>query len=238
MIRLLKDIAKKAICIIPLDWLSKVMSWKMGYPVTSFAPDGEDLILQNMFLRKEHGFYVDVGAHHPIRFSNTYLLYKKGWNGINIDAMPGSMEIFNKLRPRDINIEAAISEKFQTLTYHSFKEPAYNTLSKETAEKVEQNGIKKVGTFEISTKRLGDILSENLPAGTQINILSIDVEGFDLDVLRSNDWTKFKPSVIAVEEIGFDAENPNRSNIFNYLKQQGYHLEIASPKTVFYRRTV
>ncbi len=74
--------------------------------------------------KKTTGFYVDVGAHHPLRFSNTYKFYKRGWHGINIDAMPGSMDLFNRLRHRDINLERAVSDSKQILTYYAFNEPA------------------------------------------------------------------------------------------------------------------
>ena len=74
-----------------------------------YSQNGEDLILNRFLENKEKGFFIDVGAHHPIRFSNTYLFYKKGWSGINIDAMPGSMTKFNKIRPKDINIAHRLS---------------------------------------------------------------------------------------------------------------------------------
>jgi len=71
----------------------------------SFAQEGEDRVLYRMFQGRfgRPGFYVDVGAHHPTRFSNTYLFYRMGWRGINLDAMPGSMAAFARARPRDIN---------------------------------------------------------------------------------------------------------------------------------------
>ena len=68
------------------------------------------MILRRIFIGKLTGFYVDIGAHHPKRFSNTYIFYQRGWRGINIDAKPGTKEVFNKLRPRDINLEVPISE--------------------------------------------------------------------------------------------------------------------------------
>src|SRR6186713_1276577 len=74
------------------------------YYSISYSQEGEDLILKRFFSEKSGGFYVDVGAHHPKRFSNTYMFYKEGWSGINIDAMPGSMKLFNKVRSKDINL--------------------------------------------------------------------------------------------------------------------------------------
>lgn len=73
---------------------------------------------------------MDVGAHHPKRFSNTHYFYKKGWRGINIDAMPGGMRLFRKIRPKDINLEIAISDKKRVLTYYVFNDHALNGFSK------------------------------------------------------------------------------------------------------------
>ncbi|HIB94217.1 MAG TPA: SAM-dependent methyltransferase, partial [Candidatus Lambdaproteobacteria bacterium] len=100
-----------------------------------FSQEGEDVILRRIFEDQKNGFYIDIGAHHPKRFSNTYYFYDRGWEGINIDATPGSMKIFQKFRPRDINLEIAISEKEQQLTYFMFNEPALNSFSKSLSDK-------------------------------------------------------------------------------------------------------
>lgn len=104
-----------------------------SYATQSYSQEGEDIILRRIFECKTNGFYIDVGAHHPKRFSNTYLFYKKGWNGINIDAMPGSMVLFRKLRSRDINIEAAITNEKREMSFFMFDEPALNTFDKDLA---------------------------------------------------------------------------------------------------------
>lgn len=88
----------------------------------SFSQEGEDMILRKLLDRKTTGFYIDVGAHHPQRFSNTYFFYLKGWSGINIDPIPGRMKLFNQLRNRDINLEIGISESKKSLTYYIFNE--------------------------------------------------------------------------------------------------------------------
>ena len=77
----------------------------------SYAMDGEDAAI-NVFNKKtEKGFYVDIGAHHPIQRNNTHLLFKKGWEGINIDVNKFSIDLFNFLRPRDLNLQIAVSDK-------------------------------------------------------------------------------------------------------------------------------
>lgn len=90
--------------------ISNILHWDKFFE-KSYSQEGEDLILKRFFSNKEKGFYIDIGAHHPKRFSNTYLFYSKGWNGINIDAMPGSMRLFNQIRKRDLNLEVPIAKK-------------------------------------------------------------------------------------------------------------------------------
>src|SRR6187431_556967 len=104
-----------------------------GYSLKSYSQEGEDLILNRILEKKTCGFYVDVGAHHPKRFSNTYLFYQKGWRGINIDAMPGSMAEFRNFRPRDINIEAAVGAA-KEIPFYVFDEKALNTFDSNLAE--------------------------------------------------------------------------------------------------------
>ena len=77
----------------------------------SFAQEGEDMILKRIFEGVRSGFYIDIGAFHPSKFSNTYYFYLRGWSGINIDPQPGVKSLFDKMRPRDINLELAISDQ-------------------------------------------------------------------------------------------------------------------------------
>jgi FkbM family methyltransferase len=205
----------------------------------SFSMEGEDGILRHFFSNKKGpGFYVDVGAHHPSRFSNTYGFYQDGWRGINIDPLPSVMESFVKIRPRDINLEIAIAEKAGCLTYYMFNEPALNTFDPVVAKKHDgPNGYKIVGTKVIQTRPLRLVLAEQLPAGQVIDFLSIDVEGFDMEVLRSNDWLRFKPEVVLAEDL--DANSISQaidSPVTRYLNSMGYELFAKTLVTMFFRR--
>ena len=82
---------------------------KRLYGRLSYSQEGEDLVLHRLFEGQATGIYVDVGAHHPFRFSNTCLLHTRGWRGINIDATPGSMAQFQRFRPRDVNLELGVA---------------------------------------------------------------------------------------------------------------------------------
>ena len=180
-----------------LVWPTPPSHWKK-----SFSQQGEDVVLDCLFQGKTGGFYVDVGAHHPQRFSNTCLLHGRGWRGINIDATPGSMEPFRRLRPQDINLECGVSEQAKTLAFHLFNEPALNGFSAELSK--ERDGVghfRLISTIPVPSRPLRELLAEHLPSGQRIDLLNVDVEGFDLEVLRSNDWTKYRPTIVIAEEI-------------------------------------
>ena len=205
------------------------------YAQKSYSQEGEDMILKRLFEKQINGFYIDVGAHHPRRFSNTYLFYKKGWSGINIDAMPNSMKRFNRLRPRDINIEKPISEKKQILTYYGFNEPALNGFSKELSE--ERNG--KSGYFikftnDIETCTLEEILDNNLPENQEIDFLNIDVEGLDFEVLKSNNFEKNRPKIILIEILNSSLNDIQKNKVSIYLRSVDYHVYAKSINTVVF----
>jgi FkbM family methyltransferase len=195
-----------------------------GFSLKSYSDEGEDMILNKLFENKEIGFYVDVGAHHPKRFSNTYFFYKKGWRGINIDAMPGSMSFFRRFRPRDISLETPISNDGKALTYYVFNEPALNGFSKELSkERIFKNNNYFIRQeISLQTYKLAEILSKNLPKHTEIDFLSIDVEGLDYEVIKSNDWNNYKPKVVVVEILGKNLSEIEHNEIAIFLGGCGY----------------
>lgn len=232
----LKKLAKK---LLPKSVKEQLVDIKNnyfdGYAIKSYSQEGEDMILRRLFENQQTGFYVDVGAHHPMRFSNTYFFYKKGWNGINIDAMPGSMKLFNKFRPRDINIEKPVSETKQVLTYYAFNEPALNGFSKELSDERNGKGNYFVKfTKDIETSTLEEILDNNLPNNQQIDFLSIDVEGLDFMVLKSNNFTKYRPKVILIEIIGSSLSDIENNDISKFLKDHRYSIYAKTVNTVIF----
>ncbi len=218
--------------------LRKKNKEKQIFENLSYSQEGEDLLLSRFLENKEKGFYVDVGAHHPRRFSNTYLFYKMGWSGINIDAMPGSMEAFNIERPRDINLEMGVSKEKGELIYHMFNETALNTFSRIEAEK--KDGLRDYKIIEkrkALTYPLKEILEKHLKRNQKIDFMSIDVEGLDLEVVESNDWEKYRPSLILVEELEryLLAELPLKSSLYKILIANGYDLVAKTYNTLFFK---
>lgn len=196
----------------------------------SYSQAGEDLILDCIFNRTTKGVYIDVGANHPTRASNTYFFYKTGWSGINIDALPEAINSFEQHRKRDVNIQCGVSDVENIMEFYSFKSSSYNTFRKEL-----DSEIKKVTELlnvkEIPVKKLSSILlQQNVK---DIDFMSVDVEGLDLNVLKSNDWVKFHPKVVLVEDFNHGIEIMN-SPIYQYMIELGYIYFCQTCTNVFY----
>ena len=199
----------------------------------SYAQSGEDLILNQIFKGVKKGFYIDIGANNPFVNSNTYFFYKKGWKGINIDALPKSMNSFNLFRKRDINLEIAISNNESVLKYYMYSSSFYNTFCKETAEMLKnKNYTKLVETREIKSQKLSDVL-DKLRIDT-IDFMTIDVEGLDLNVLKSNNWKKYNPNVIITELWSTDLDNLKNNGVYIFLINNGYRYFCNTPTNIFY----
>ena len=207
------------------------------YENRHYSQEGEDIILSRIFEGKANGFYIDVGAHHPKRFSNTYLFYRRGWRGVNIDAMPGSMDLFNKIRPNDINVEVGVGiSKEAEMNYYIFNGPALNTFSRQLSEGRSQGSqnyhVQEVCSVKV--KSLSQILDEYVKTDQSLEFMSVDVEGLDYQVLASNDWAKYRPYVVLVEILGATLEGIEKSEIGSFMKELGYVVYAKSMQTVFF----
>jgi len=204
----------------------------------SYSQEGEDMVLRSFFEGQKNykGFFVDVGAHHPYRFSNTLHFYKKGWRGINIEPTPGAINAFNRFRSKDINLNIGIGDRKDKLTFYCFNEPALNGFSKELSEERDKTSTKYkiIKEVEVETYPLSDIMDKYLPTGGKIDFLTIDVEGLDLMVLKSNNWAKYKPSYILVED-RIDFTNLSDSEVYRFLQEQGYQLVAKTLRTLFFQ---
>jgi len=203
----------------------------------SYSQEGEDIVLRKIFDSQLNGFYVDVGAHHPFRYSNTEYFYEHGWRGVNIDATPGSLLAFSRVRHRDINIEAVVGTPEGEANYHLFQDAALNTMSSQRASEVRESGqSKELRQMKLPITRLDRILDRHLPASVKIDFMSIDVEGAEMDVLQSNNWTKYKPTILLVEALSeLSLHDVLRADVTQYLEIQGYELFGRTLNTLYFR---
>jgi FkbM family methyltransferase len=201
----------------------------------SFSQEGEDLIVRRKLAGLERGFYVDVGAHHPTRFSNTMAFYRRGWGGINIDPNPGAIRLFERDRPRDINVCVGVANAGGSLTFHMFDEPAVSTFDAELADDLVRNSTYRLlERREVQLRRLAEILEEILPPNQTIDLMSIDVEGFDLSVMQSNDWERFRARCLLVEARDVDLNRLDAHPLHQFAASLDYRLFAKTVNTLIY----
>ncbi|WP_426993727.1 FkbM family methyltransferase [Methylomonas sp. CM2] len=203
----------------------------------SYAQEGEDLVIDRLMGNITIGFYVEVGAHHPFRFSNTYLFYRRGWRGICIDPLPHSKLLFNKWRPRDLAIEIGVSRTPSSLKYYVFNESALNTFDPLLAK--QRDGLREfklIETKQIETLPLANILDNNLPPNQTIDFLSIDAEGFDLEILQSNNWSKYRPNFLIIELLNTDLTSTMNNPANIYLNSIGYQAHAKTGNSVIFAK--
>ena len=185
----------------------------------SYSMDGEDIFILNYFKNKNNGFYIDVGCYHPLHRNNTFLLHKNGWSGINIDIHQFSIDLFNYLRPDDVNLNCAVSNSNGvTKMFYQKKLSQLSTIDEKQAKIAFQGNIK---TSEIKCFTLNAILEKLKFNDKKIDLLDIDVEGADLKVLKGFSLEKFKPELICVE---IHEKEIKDSEIYEYLSNFSYEL--------------
>jgi FkbM family methyltransferase len=206
------------------------------HAVSAYSQEGEDLLLDKIFSGQTKGFYVDVGAHHPSRFSNTRRLHERGWRGINIDPSPAAKTAFDAARPVDINLQLAIDETPGERTWFEIDEPAVSTLSRElAAERAHDGRWTQQRESLVPARPLRDVLHEHVPKGVHIDLLNIDVEGWEMPVLRSNDWDLFPPRVVMIESRAEAWPDALTSSEYQFLRERGYELIAKTFRTLVFR---
>tara|TARA_A100001011_G_scaffold399382_1_gene507739 strand:- start:1300 stop:1908 length:609 start_codon:yes stop_codon:yes gene_type:complete len=185
---------------------------------------GEDLIIDKIFKNKKKGTYVDVGCYHPIDGNNTYLLFKRGWNGINIDLNKTSIDLFKKARNKDLNLNFAISNTSKKIKFYFRKSiNMLNTINKNFAK---NNFLKGYKTAFIESKTLNSILENSIFSKKKIDFLNIDIEGNEINALKSLNFYKYSPKLICIEihkTTGRNNKNQLKNNrLYKFLIKRGY----------------
>ena len=204
---------------------------KYKYKKISYSFNAVDLIIDYIFKNKNNGFYLDVGSQHPISNNNTYLLFKRGWSGINIDLDKKNIDLFNTARPNDINLNLAISSDVaeKKLYFYHDKSPI-NTLDKAVSD-FQTATVKKIKRIKTTTL---NIALQNLKFNNKIDYMNLDVEGHEMDIFKAFDLSLYKPSIISVEFLDLDMkclEFKNNdlqrivnSDLYKHLLNNKYHF--------------
>jgi len=194
----------------------------------SYSGGAIDLIIDHYFKDQKKGIYIDIGAYHPFIGNNTYKLFSKGWSGINVDLDFQSIDIFKFFRPKDENICVGVSSKTTEKNFYFHHDrSAINTLD-------DKMGYRAKEVRKIKTTTLNKILESSKFKSSDIDFISIDVEGHELEVIKGLDLEKYSPKIIVIEhqdpamkKVEFYNQNIERTitcDIYNYMKSKNYIL--------------
>lgn len=177
------------LAIRELDYLARRLL------LDSYSQNYEDKIIDK-YLNLKNGFYLDIGANDPVRLSNTYRFYKKGWRGAIVEPNPCYKNAYANKRPKDIFFNVGIGNKKEKLIFYDFVIPALSTFLRSSAVENLRKGYKLNKKIQLEVISVSQLQKK---IGNKIDFLSIDTEGLDLKILKGWDWQKHTPIVICVE---------------------------------------
>jgi len=198
--------------------------YKNKKPGSHYAEFAEDVMVNRIFQNFKSGFYVDVGAYHPYKGSLTFGLYNKGWKGLNLDISETSIDLFNLARPKDININCAISD-FSGDTYY-YENSAINQQNSLINSDKNQKKIK------IQSYKLSEIINFNKI--NKVDFVNIDTEGNELQVLKGIDFDKINPVLFTIEDNSFEINDVNKKEKIKFLEEKNYKLINIIGVTMFF----
>ncbi|MCW3111974.1 MAG: SAM-dependent methyltransferase [Segetibacter sp.] len=215
----------------------------------SYSQFGEDLIISHLFalLGIAKPTYLDIGANEPKYISNTYFFYERGSTGVLIEPNPHLFRKLQAQRPRDIVLNTGIGMNNVTeADFYLFPNKAngLSTFSKKEADHWVETGMKGLGKIAVEKVikmpliPVNTILEKHFP-DHHLNLISLDVEGLDLEILKSLNFSKFKPDVICVETLGYDdnQESYKLTDIINYMLTKDYEIYADTRvNTIFCRK--
>ena len=175
---------------------------------------GEDLIV-DAILGKPRPFYVDIGANHPEKLSNTIYFYRRGANGINVEPDPTVFPLLARCRPRDTNLQMGVGQVEGELPFYQMNVSSLSTFDRLNADDQVKAGYRLVETIRVPVMPLRRIMEKHAPG--KIDFMSIDVEGHEMEILRSNDWDRFRPRLLILEINRAPQEIPDFVSKLGYL---------------------
>lgn len=188
------------------------------------AQGKEDKLIAALLNLEKSGFYIDVGAHHPIALSNTYYLYQAGWRGICIEPNEDLIDYYKQHRPHDIIYNIAVASFEGEADFYLGQYDVHSSL--------QENENTNVSRRKVSVRRLDNILEER-GQSNEIDLLSVDTEGTEVDVLEGLNLYKNRPRLILAEYNTADRAN---SDLQPYLIEKGYQVIFVNKWNILFAR--
>lgn len=201
---------------------------------SQYSQWGEDQFISDYFREKQNGVYLDIGCFHPFMYSNTCLLHRKGWQGINIDINPTSIDLFNIARPKDTNLCTTINKKKEIFNiFYDDPFSPINTLDKKFYENSKDKFFKDKKDLKVESKTIKEILNIS-KINENIDFINIDVEGMDYKILTLISLDELKPKLISIETHNTDGKDINFELITKFMSKNSFYIhKRVGPTTLF-----
>ena len=230
---MIKNFKEKYIKNLFFYQIYRFVKYKFAF-FKSYGATGEDVLLNKIFKNKK-GFYIDVGALHPINGSLTHNLYKRGWRGLNFDIDEKNIKFFKIFRRRDSSFRMAISSSKGIVNSYIFSSGSgLNTLEKSWAEKWSKLIGKDYFVQKVHKITLTSVVKK-FKIQNKIDLLNIDVEGHEIEVLNGSDFKLFRPKIITIEIHVKKTEDIFKTRVFKILQQNKYELISHYYHTCFFK---
>jgi len=198
----------------------------------SYSQHNEDLILRSE-LTHNHGTYVDIGANYPIKLSNTFLFYQQGWSGLTLEPIPRLSNRHRRIRPRDIHLNAGAGQKHSSLNFFEFQDTVLSTFDPQRANVLIERGLRVKKQYEVPVYPLSWLINKYF-TGIDVDILTIDTEGYDYEILKSNDWDRYRPKFVVFECDKHDGDKVKIEQKF--MHDRGYEVFFKTTCNLIMRR--
>ncbi len=185
----------------------------------SYSQFHEDYYIKHI-LDKNDLTFIDIGANHPIKFNNTYLFYINGARGVNIEPNPLIIEQFNIFRPNDINLNIGLGKKAEFKKFYVINPDVNSTFDDRKISQLLSKGCQLVSKPKIKIDTLESVFKKYLKTN-YVDIISIDTEGYDYQILQSNNWKINRCKIIIIESNSKDTKRFLKKNGYKFLKQFG-----------------
>ena len=195
----------------------------------SHSIDGTDLITAELLREVYEGFYVDIGANHPKQHSNTYYLYKQGWSGLVVDGNKYFEDLWLENRPLDKFVTAIVAAEIKEVDFRIFPDDTMSSINPDQIKLYERRfNEEKINSIRTTTTTLSNLKTEYFEE-REVHLLSIDIEGEDLNCLLGANFENWKPGVVVIEIKNLSLYNLGSSEIVQFLTSHGYRLISKTP---------
>jgi FkbM family methyltransferase len=205
----------------------------MGGPLVSYSQRFEDINLLRALGDAASGFYIDIGAGHPVYDNVSFAFYLKGWSGIAVEPNARLHALGKSIRPRDLNLQMLVGATKGDTDFHLVDDyHGFSTTIASHAKSAQSDFGKGSQALKMPMTTLADLCAQQVKG--PIDFLKIDVEGAEADVIAGGDWQKYRPKIVLAEALAPFSQVPAWDHFEPPLLKAGYRYVLFDSLNRYY----